>query len=75
MELSQLITEAYKFATADSYGHLVIDLDSKIIQGLHFSSNFIGPEPSIFYIPSQDAVITTLADEKEKLAYAGALVR
>ena len=60
----QLLTEAYKFATTDSYGHLVIDLDPKTPQGLRFSSNLIGPEPSIFYIPLQEAVTTPLANEK-----------
>ena len=71
----QLLTEAFKFATAEPYGHLLIDLDQKATQGLCFSSNLIEPEPSIFYIASQEAVITPLANEKEKLAYAEALVR
>ena len=62
----QFLTEAYKFARAESYGHLVIDLDPKTAQGLRFSSNFIGPEPTVFYFPSQEADITTLANEKKK---------
>ena len=49
----QLIKEAYKLATAEPYGHLVIDLDPKTSQGLRFSSKIIGPDPSIFYIPAQ----------------------
>ena len=35
----QLIKEAYKLATADSFGHLMVDLDPKNSQGLRF---FIG---------------------------------
>ena len=34
----QLHKDAYKLATAESYGHLVIDLDPKTNQGLRFAS-------------------------------------
>ena len=71
----QLLKDAYKLATAQPYGHLIIDLDPKTSPGLRFSSQLIGPEPSIFYIPSEEAVITPITNEKETFAYAEALVR
>ena len=71
----QLLKDAYKLATAQPYGHLIIDLDPKTSQGLRFSSQLIGPEPSVFYIPSEEAVITPITNEKETFAYAEALVR
>ena len=69
----RLITEAYKLATAETFGHLMIDLDPKTSQGLRFSSQLIGPDPSIFYLSSPEAVITTIANEKETFAYAQAM--
>ena len=69
----QLLKDAYKLATAEPYGHLIIDLDPKRSQGLQFASQIIGPDPSIFYIPAQEAVITQITNEKETLAYAQAM--
>ena len=69
----QLIKEAYKLATAEPFGHLMVDLDPKTSQGLRFSSQLIGPDPSIFYISSPEAVITTITNEKEIFAYAQAM--
>lgn len=69
----QLIKDAYKTATKDPYGHLIIDLDPKTTQGLRFSSHIIGPSPSIFFIPSQEAVITPITNEKEARSYTEAL--
>ena len=71
----QLLKDAYKLATAQPYEHLIIDLDPKTSQGLRFSSQLIGPGPSIFYIPSEEAVIAPITKEKETFAYAEALVR
>ena len=71
----QLLKDAYKLATAQTYGHLISDLDPKTSQGLGFFSQLIGPEPSVFYIPSEEAVITPIMNEKETFAYAEALVR
>ena len=75
MNCLQILKDAYKLATAQPYGHLIIDLDPKTSQGLRFSSQLIGPEPSIFYIPSEEVLITPITNEKETLAYAEALVR
>ena len=69
----QLLKDANKVATAQPYGHLIIDLDPKTSQGLRFSFQLIGPEPSIFYIPSEEAVVTPITNEKEKLVYAQAM--
>ena len=63
MNCLQLIKEAYKQATAEPFGHLLIDLDPNTSQGLRFSSQLIGPDPSIFYISSPEAVITTIKNE------------
>ena len=71
----QLIKEAYKLATAELFGHLMIDLDPKTSQGLRFLSQLIGTDPSIFYISSPEAVITTITIEKETFAYAQAMSR
>ena len=69
----QLIKEAYKLATAEPFGHFIIDLDPKTSQGLRFASHIIGPNPSIFYIPSEEAVVTPVTNEKETFAYAQAM--
>ena len=69
----QLIKEANKLATAEPFGHLMIDLDPKFSQGLRFSSQLIGPAPYIFYISSPEAVITTITNEKQKFAFAQAM--
>ena len=63
----KLIKEAYKLATAEPFGHLMIDLDPKTNQGLRFSSQLIGLDPSIFYISSPEATITTITNEKKHL--------
>ena len=71
----QLIKEAYKLATAEPFGHFIIDLDPKTSQGLRFASHIIGPNPSIFYIPSEEAVVTPITNEKETFACAQAMGR
>ena len=68
-----LLKDAYKLSAAEPYGRLIIDLDPKASQGLHFASQIIGPHPSIFYIPSEEAVVTPITNEKETFAYAQAM--
>ena len=46
----------------------MIDHDPKTNQGLRFSSQLIGPDPSNFYIPSEEAVVTPITNEKETFA-------
>ena len=43
-----IVKDAYKLATAEPCGHLIINLDPKTSQGLRFASQIIGPDPSIF---------------------------
>ena len=69
----QLLKDAYKLATAEPYGRLIIDLDPKTSQALRFASQIFGPDHSIFYIPSQEAVMTPITNEKEKFAYPQAV--
>ena len=73
MNCLQLIKEAYELATEEPFGHLMIDLDPKTSQGLRFSSQLIGPDPSIFYISHPEAVIITNTNEEETFAYAQAM--
>ena len=68
-----LLKDAYKLATAEPFGLFIIDLDPKTSQGLRFASQIIGPDPSIFHIPAQEAVITPITNEKETFAYAQAM--
>ena len=75
MNSSRILTEAYKSATFEPYGHLVIDLDPKTSDQLRFSSNLIGPEPSIFYITAGKSTITPLTNEAEARGYTAALVK
>ena len=73
MNCLQMLTVAYKLAAAESYRQLVTGLDPETTQDLRLPPNRIGPEPSIFYIPSKEAVILAqIADEK--LVFAEALL-
>lgn len=67
---AQFLKEAYLLATQKPYGHLLIDLDPKTSEGLRYCSNITSPGATIFYIPSSKAVVTTITNEKEALAYA-----
>ena len=69
------LREAYKLATSEPYGHLIIDLDPKTTEVLRFASNLIGPEPSIFYLPVAKAFVTPLTNEKEARGYTASLVQ
>ena len=51
----------------------MIDPDPKSSQGERFLSQVIGPDPSVLYISSTEAVITTLINEKETFSYAQAM--
>ena len=73
MNCLQLIKKAYKLATSEPFRRLMIDLDPKTSQGLRFSSQLVGPDPSIFKISSPEAVITIITNEKEEFAHAQAM--
>ena len=74
-QLKQLdfIRDCYKKATSQPFGHLLIDFDPKTSEILRFSSNIVGPYPTIFYIPSSTAKETLLTNDREKAAYTQAL--
>ena len=56
--------EAYKKATREPFGHLLIDIDPHIDSKLKFASRCSGTEPSIFYLQS-----TQTAEKLEKTLY------
>ena len=72
---SQFLKESYELATNEPFGHLLIDLDPKTSDVLRYCSNIVPPGPSIFYLPSAKAVITSLSDERERSLYAGAAAK
>ena len=67
----ELIEEAYKLPTAETFGHLRIDSDPKTNQGLRFLSQLFAPDSSILF--SSDEVLTTVVNENETLAYANSM--
>ena len=48
----QLLLEAYKRATREAFGHLLIDFDPHTDPKLKYASKCSGNEPSIFYLIS-----------------------
>ena len=70
-----LLLVSYELATKEPFGHLLIDLDPKTSDVLRYCSNIVPPGPSIFYLPSAKAVITSLDDERETSLYAGAAAK
>ena len=42
----------------------MVDLDPKTSQSLQLWSQLLGPGSSIFYVPSEQAVVTTITKEK-----------
>ena len=72
---AQFLTDAFKKATSQPYGHLLIDFDPRTSDSLRFCSNIVGPAPSIFYLPSSKAVVTSIDNERERIAYAQALYK
>ena len=67
------MNECYTKAVAEPQGHLLIDLDPKKSERLRFCSNIVGPGPTIFYLPSSQAKITEITNEREKFAYTQSL--
>ena len=66
---AKLLRHAYQLATKEDFGHLLIDLDPKTSECLRYSSNIVPPSPTIFYLPSSKAVITSLENERERVMY------
>ena len=73
---TNFLKESYELSTKKQpSGHLLIDLDTKTSDSLHYCSNIVQPGPTIFYLPSSKAVITTLTDERERVMYSKANAR
>ena len=72
LNLTLFLKNWYKIATRETFGHLLIDLDSKTSDCLRFCSNITKPRPSVFYIPSYKADITKISNEREKILYTKA---
>ena len=66
---AKFLRHPYQLATKEDFGHLLIDLDPKTSECLRYSSNIVPPSPTIFYLPSSKAVITSLENEREKIMY------
>ena len=66
---AKFLRHAYQLATKEDFGHLLIDLDPKTSECLRYSSNIVPPSPTIFYLPSSKAVITSLENERERIMY------
>ena len=66
---AKFLRPAYQLATKEDFGHLLIDLDTKTSECLRYLSNIVPPSPTIFYLPSSKAVITSLENERERIMY------
>ena len=67
--------ESYESLIKQPFEHLLIDLDPKTSDSLRFCSNIVQQDPTIVYLPSSKAVITTSTDERERVMYAKANAR
>lgn len=67
---SKFIKDCFESATEEAFGHLLIDLDPRTSDSLRYCSNIVGPEPTIFYLPSSKAVVTEITNEREKIGYS-----
>ena len=69
---TKFLRHCYQLATKDTYGHLLIDLDPRTSDCLRYCSNITPPGPSIFYFPINQAEVTPLTNEREKIIYSAA---
>ena len=69
LNYAKFLRHAYQLAMKEDFGHLLIDLDPKTSECLRYSSNIVPPSPTIFYLPSSKAVITSLENERERFIY------
>ena len=69
---TQFFKESFELATKQPFGHLLFDLDPKTLEVLRYCSNIVPRGPSVFYLPSANAVITTLTNETKRAMYATA---
>ena len=66
---AKFLRHAYQLATKEDLWYLLIDLDPKTSECLRFLSNIVPPSPTVFYLPSSKAVITSLENERERVMY------
>ena len=69
------LKDCFRKATSETFGHLLIDFDLNSSDSLRYVSNITGPAPSIFYLPSSKAVVTSIDNERERRAYTQALYK
>ena len=64
----KFLLEAYKRATHNQFGHLLIDLDPQTDPKVKYCSNCTGPQPTVFFISTK---LTTkiVNDESTRLLY------
>ena len=73
MNNAPFLKDCFIKATENVYGHLMVDFSPRTSEPLRYSSNIAGPAPSVFYLPSSKAVVTSINNERERLAYTQAL--
>ena len=61
--------ECYTKDVAELHDQLLIHLDTKTSDCLRLCSKLVGPGPAIIYVPSSQANITEINNEREKFAY------
>ena len=63
------LLKAYKRATQEAFGHLLVDLDVRSSRNLRYCSQCSGDEPSQFYCAG-DKLFISINDEFTKLLYS-----
>ena len=63
---TKFLRNCYQFATKDTYGHLLINLDPRTSDCLRYCLNITPPGPSIFYLPINQAEVTPVTNERKK---------
>ena len=72
MNIVKFLKRCYQLATKEPFGHLHIDLDQKISDGLQYCSKITEPVSTAFYLPSYKAETNLLTNKREKNIYTEA---
>ena len=67
------LKECHTKAVAEPHGQRLINLDPKRSECLRFWSDIVDAGPTIIYLPSSQAKITEITNEREKFAYTQSL--
>ena len=70
LNLVRFLRHCYDLAVNEIYGHLLIDLSPKTSDCSRYGSNITEPGPTVFFIPTDKAEVTEIANEREKILYA-----